>query len=228
MRNGSLWSNVVFKKGVIFPPIWFQDLKFRIWGLTRVRQGCDKGDFSFIVISQLRRPIELKFSQVFVILCICLDTPTVKTKLWQLPIVYTVFKHPANDFYQIVCIKYRNESCTFWKGRLANPKEVLEIFPSLLSIKIIKLCWRMITIIWSREMFFGKARINQWRVWNINTNLWGNREIWMTLQIQEARRDEYQKEIRSLWWIIVDQSAPTPTQLIQHTLVCGCIKSQFY
>ena len=46
--------------------------------------------FSFIVISQVQRPIELKFSQV----CYFMhwDTPTVKAKLWQLLIVSTAFK----------------------------------------------------------------------------------------------------------------------------------------
>ena len=53
--------------------------------------------FSFIIISQLRWPIELKFSQVCYYLCICLDTPSEKTGLWQLPMVSTVFKHRCND-----------------------------------------------------------------------------------------------------------------------------------
>ena len=45
---------------------------------------------SFIV-SQLRQPIELKFSQAC-ILCICWDTPSEKTGLWQVPIVSSAFK----------------------------------------------------------------------------------------------------------------------------------------
>ena len=71
MRNGwALWSNVVFKKEVICHWniwIWFQDLWIRFWGLeikhlkahNFVWQVC-----SFIIILQLRPPIELKFSQV--------------------------------------------------------------------------------------------------------------------------------------------------------------------
>ena len=46
--------------------------------------------FSFIIMSQLRRPIELKFLQFFFV-CICWDTPTMKASLWHLPIVSTVF-----------------------------------------------------------------------------------------------------------------------------------------
>ena len=68
VRNSSLWSNVVFKKEVIFHEFDFEtsDLEFEvskssIWKHTT---SCDKGVFSFIIISQLRRPIELKFSQV--------------------------------------------------------------------------------------------------------------------------------------------------------------------
>ena len=48
VRNGSLWSNVVFnKKRSIFPWIWFRDLRISIWGLeikhkahNLVWQGC--------------------------------------------------------------------------------------------------------------------------------------------------------------------------------------------
>ena len=69
VRNGSLWSDVVFEKGVNFHEFDFEtsDLEFgvsksNIWKHTT---SCYNGVFSFIVISQLRRPIiELKFSQV--------------------------------------------------------------------------------------------------------------------------------------------------------------------
>ena len=60
VRNGSLWSN--------FQQIWFRDLKFRIEvsksSIWKHTTSCDQGFFSFIVISQLRWPIELKFSQI--------------------------------------------------------------------------------------------------------------------------------------------------------------------
>ena len=48
--------------------------------------------FSFIIISQLWWPIELKFSQVCYFMHICWDTPSEKAGLWQLPIVSTVIK----------------------------------------------------------------------------------------------------------------------------------------
>ena len=70
VRNSSLWSEVVFEKEAIFHEFEFDfetsSLKFKvskssIWKHT---SSCDKGVFSFIIISQIRRPIELKFSQV--------------------------------------------------------------------------------------------------------------------------------------------------------------------
>ena len=95
MRNGSLWSRVVFKKEVIFHRfdfktsnnLDFEVSKSSIWKHTT---SCDKGVFSFIIISQLRRPIELKLSQVCYFMHTCWDTPTVKAR--QLPTVSSVFK----------------------------------------------------------------------------------------------------------------------------------------
>ena len=55
VRNGSLW-------------IWFWDLRFRIRGLEgkhlKAHNFVWQGVFSYIIISQLRWPIELNFSQV--------------------------------------------------------------------------------------------------------------------------------------------------------------------
>ena len=49
-----------------------------------------KGVFSFSIISQLWRPIELKLSQNLLFYS-CWDTPSEKTGRWQLPILYSVF-----------------------------------------------------------------------------------------------------------------------------------------
>ena len=79
-----------------FPQFWFWDLKFRIWGLeikhlyapNFVGQGC-------FFLSLLSRNFGDQLSSNFhrvVILCICWDTPSKKTGLWQLPIVSIVFK----------------------------------------------------------------------------------------------------------------------------------------
>ena len=66
MRNKLKWCS--FWERSNFPRIRFRDLKFRVWGLEikhqKAQTSCDKGVFSFIIISQLLRPIELKFSQV--------------------------------------------------------------------------------------------------------------------------------------------------------------------
>ena len=81
MRNGSLWSNVVYKKEVIFHEFdfktseldfevsKFQDLRITFWGLKIKHLNAHilsvtQGVFSFIIFSQFRQPIELKFSQV--------------------------------------------------------------------------------------------------------------------------------------------------------------------
>ena len=96
MRNGSIWSNVVFEKEAIFHEFDFEttDLEFEvskasIWTHTSL---CDNGVFYFIIISQFRRLIELKSSQILYIFCICWDTAGEKTGLWQLSIVSNIFK----------------------------------------------------------------------------------------------------------------------------------------
>ena len=75
MRNGCLWRDGVFEKKSNCPQIWFLNLRFRIWSLkikhlkahNFVWPWCDdvtRVFFSFISISQLRWPIELKKLQV--------------------------------------------------------------------------------------------------------------------------------------------------------------------
>ena len=56
MRNGSLWSNEVFKKEVIFNELDFEtlELDFEVSSIWKHTTLCDKGDFSFIIISQFR------------------------------------------------------------------------------------------------------------------------------------------------------------------------------
>ena len=97
MRNGSLWSDIVFEKEVFFHEFDFETScleleisKSSIWTHTI---SCDKGVF---FISVLCRNFDDRLSSIFhrlVILCICWDTTSVKTSLWQLPIVSTVFNY---------------------------------------------------------------------------------------------------------------------------------------
>ena len=66
MRNGSLWSNVVFKKEVISH--WIIWIELETWGLEiklLKAQGC----LFFKYFTQFLQPIEFKFHR-FVILCI--------------------------------------------------------------------------------------------------------------------------------------------------------------
>ena len=82
MRNGSLWNNVVFEKEVIFHDFDFETSDLEFWGLETKHLKAHKfvwlGFFFFIIISQLRRLIELKFSQV------CYFTYMLRyTNLWE-------------------------------------------------------------------------------------------------------------------------------------------------
>ena len=90
---------LISRKKVIFHEFYFETsslefevFKSSIWKPTTLS---DKGVFSFIItISQLRRPIELKVSQVCYFMHNCveihhgainsMDTPSEKTSLWQL------------------------------------------------------------------------------------------------------------------------------------------------
>ena len=92
VRNGSLWSDIVFEKEVIFHEFDFEtsNLEFEvskssIWKHTT---SCDKGVFSFIIVSQLRRPIELNISQVGYFMYIMLRYT--KCEDWSLTITNSV------------------------------------------------------------------------------------------------------------------------------------------
>ena len=94
VRNGSLWNYIVFEKEEIFHKFDFanSDLEFEVSKSTILTHttSCEYF-FFFIIISQLRRPLSSNFHR-FVILCICWDTWSEQTGLWQLPIVSSVFK----------------------------------------------------------------------------------------------------------------------------------------
>ena len=97
--NGSLLSNVVFEKEVIFQEFDFEtsDLEFEVpkFSIWKHTTSFDEGVYSSIIIAQFQRPIELKLSQVR-FLCICWETPSERTSLWQLPIVSNIFKHATD------------------------------------------------------------------------------------------------------------------------------------
>ena len=66
--NGSLWISIVFEKEVIFHECGFEtsELDFEVSksSIWKRKTLCDKGIFSYIMFSQFRWPIQLKFSQV--------------------------------------------------------------------------------------------------------------------------------------------------------------------
>ena len=114
MRNGSLWSRVVFEKEVIFHEfdsktsrLEFEVSKSSIWTHTT---PCDKGVFSFIIISQLRRSIELKFSQVCYLMHMLKYT---KWEDWSLTITNSV-----------QCLKLNMERWVNFQGTFCRIREI--------------------------------------------------------------------------------------------------------
>ena len=83
-----------FRERSNFPHFETSDLEFEvskssIWKHTT--SWCDKGVFFLsIIFCNFDDRLSSNFHR-FVILCECWDTPTVKTSLWQLPIVSSVF-----------------------------------------------------------------------------------------------------------------------------------------
>ena len=109
-KSSSLWRS--FRERSNFPRIWFRDLGFRSWGLeikhlkahNFVWPWCDKGVF---FLSLMSRNFDDRLSSNFhrfVISCICWDTSTVKTGLWQLPIVSRVFNNTHQNSTSIIVI----------------------------------------------------------------------------------------------------------------------------
>ena len=96
MRNNSLWSDVVFEKERIFHEFDFEtsDLKFEV-SKSRIWKHTTSCDNWVLFLSLISRNFDDQLSSSrhrFVIFCICWDTPTVKTSLWQLPIVSVSLK----------------------------------------------------------------------------------------------------------------------------------------
>ena len=95
MRNGCLWSDVVFEKEVISREFDFKTSYLEFWGLEIkhlkahdfVWQGC----FFLHFYLATSNTDWAQISQVCYFMH-CQDTPSKKTSLWQLPIVSCVFK----------------------------------------------------------------------------------------------------------------------------------------
>ena len=96
----SLKGCKIVQERSIFHRIWLRILKFRIWVLeikhqkahNFVWQGCFF--FHYYLATSTT-----DWAQIFTgfFLCTCWNTPTVKTSLWQLPIVSTVFLRHNNS-----------------------------------------------------------------------------------------------------------------------------------
>ena len=97
MRNGSIWSDVVFEKEVIFHEFDFETSEFdfevsksSIWKQTT---SCDKGVFFFgqYYLATSTTNWDIHFHR-YVTLCIWWDTVSGKTGIWQLPKVTSAFR----------------------------------------------------------------------------------------------------------------------------------------
>ena len=95
---------------------WFRDLnwgsKSSICNHTTFKR---KGDFSSIILLQLRRPVELKFLQVCYFML--QDPPSEKTALWQIP----------NEAGAVVCIVIQNSSILLI---FCQTRDVTSIWPT--------------------------------------------------------------------------------------------------
>ena len=100
MRNIFLWSNGVFEK----KKANFHEFDFEVLESMKAHNFVWQGCFSFIFISQLRRPIEFIFSQVYYVMHMLRYTKW-KTGLRRLPVVSSVLKIcvavPAAKTYMI-------------------------------------------------------------------------------------------------------------------------------
>ena len=97
MRNGSLWSDVVFEKEVVFREFDFEtsslELEVSKSSIMKSHNFVWEGCFFLSYISRnFDDQLSWNFHR-FVISCICWDTASEITGLWQLPIVSNVFKH---------------------------------------------------------------------------------------------------------------------------------------
>ena len=145
MRNGSLWSNVVFGERSIFPRIWFWDVRIRFWGLEikplKPHNYVGQGRFFF---HYYLATWTTNWAQIFtgLLLYAYVEIHQVRriNGLWQLPIVSSVFwissplfkaLHGSfQDLHLIFCINI----FPFVKFvLLANPYWCKLLFPQLCS-----------------------------------------------------------------------------------------------
>ena len=88
MGNGSLWSNLAFENEVIsYSNNKRLQVETVLLGISEHTNLCNKGVFSFIVLLQLRWPVEFKFSQVCYFMHILRYT---KCEYWSLTITKRV------------------------------------------------------------------------------------------------------------------------------------------
>ena len=131
MRNGSLWSDIVFEKDVIFYEFDFDVT--RVCFLPLVSRNFDDSSFHRLVI-----------------LCICWDTPTAKSSLWQLPIVSTAFKYVN---------KMQTYSNWFWKKTNLDTINQFVLKPWNIAV----LCILLEVMVWIMERCIMVSKLLQFK-----------------------------------------------------------------
>ena len=106
MRNCVLWSNVVYEKEIICHELDFEtselDVEVSKSSIWKHTTACARVCFFFNYY--LTGSATNYWAQIvtWCVVCICWDTPSEKTGLWQLPIMSSVFTHkPFWERYSI-------------------------------------------------------------------------------------------------------------------------------
>ena len=130
MRNGSLWSNVVSEKEVTFYEFDFETSDLNLRSQNQASESTQLRVTRVFFLSLLSCNFYDRLSSNFhrfVILYLCWDTPTVKTSLWQLPIVSSAFKFIEDKL--IICDAYLVPRTFYFCSN--PPPPLLQISPSM-------------------------------------------------------------------------------------------------
>ena len=114
----SFWSDIVFEKEVIFLEFDFEtsELVFEVLksSICKAHKFVWRGCFFLPLLSHnFNDQLSSNFHR-FVILCICWDTASEKTGLWQLPIVASGFKqtNQPGDYQKFNNMPWIHHTCT--------------------------------------------------------------------------------------------------------------------
>ena len=159
VRNGSLWSNVVFEKQAIFHELDFETSDLELRSRNQASASAQLYVTRVFFLSLLSRNFNDRLSSNFhrfVILCICWDTPNVKTSLWQLPNenLFTTHWFP---YFILICMTICNDFIVLHCGEI-NIVPCVRHFQVMLFIQFLLLV--LIAII----VYTGVLPLEIWNV----------------------------------------------------------------